>query len=199
MLKPAARPAGRPRRLTLERVLDEAWAMGIDNIEMAPLARRLGVAVGTLYSYVNNREHLIFQVASRRAQAMVVKDVGQEWQDIIREHAALTFERMRGWPQLIANLVSGNAGTHFGAETRRVIVDLLHTRGLSKRMANDLYFETNQTVLGAVVATQFMETTLVPLAEGRSSAEAFGIPAGFGSYEPALERMIACYEGLLAG
>ena len=199
MSKPAARPAGRPRRLTLEQVLDEALAMGIDNIEIAPLARRLGVAVGTLYSYVNSREHLIFQIASRQGQDMVVKDVGQNWQDIIREHAGLTFERLRGWPQMIVNLVSGSAGAHFGVDTRRAIVDLLHSRGISKRMANDIYFETNQTVLGAVVATQFMETTLSPLAGGRSSVEAFGIPERFGRYEPALERLIACYEGLMAG
>lgn len=193
------KPAGRPRRLSLERVLDEALAMGIDNIEMAPLAKRLGVAVGTLYSYVNSREHLIFQIASRQGQDMVVKDVGQIWQDIIREHAGLTFERLRGWPQMIVNLVSGSAGVHFGVDTRRAIVDLLYERGISKRMANELYFETNQTVLGAVVATQFMETTLSPLADGRSSAEAFGIPERFGRYELALERLIACYEGLLAG
>ena len=65
--QPTGRRAGRPRRLTLDQILDAGLAIGLDNnLTMAAVAERLGVSATVLYGYVSGREELI-RFASARA------------------------------------------------------------------------------------------------------------------------------------
>ena len=62
-----SRGVGRPRRLTLDQLLDTALDMGLAELSMKDLASRLEVGIATLYRYVDNREALIRLAAGRRA------------------------------------------------------------------------------------------------------------------------------------
>src|SRR5687768_11814749 len=103
-VNPTARPrkaAGRPRRITLDAVIEAACELGIDSFEMTSVAERLGIGVATLYGYVEHREHLVRLAAARCARREQILDRGQSWQDVLREHAAITFEIYQSWPQLV--------------------------------------------------------------------------------------------------
>ncbi len=158
---------------------------------MGLLAERLNTGVATLYGYVRGRDHLLELVAQRLAGGAMVKDRGQGWQDILREHAAVTFALFESLPQLITNLIVGDADRD-SADYAQLILDMLVSRGLPKRVALDAYIEINQAVLGAAIflirRKAIMTTTLD--ANGRP----LPLPASLGDYRPTLERIIAGYE-----
>lgn len=51
--------SGRPQLIDLEKILQAALELGVDNLSMHAVARRLDVSVAALYRYVDSREHLL--------------------------------------------------------------------------------------------------------------------------------------------
>ena len=96
--KPTPGRRGRPRRLTLDAIVDTACDLPAGNLDMASIASRLKVGVATLYGYVEGREHLLRLVAERKGQLQPIVDNGQSWQDILREHARNTCNWCWGRP-----------------------------------------------------------------------------------------------------
>ena len=55
----AKQTSGRPRLIDLDMILEAALELGVDNLSMHAVARRLGVSVAALYRHVNSREALL--------------------------------------------------------------------------------------------------------------------------------------------
>jgi AcrR family transcriptional regulator len=193
--EPTRRKAvGRPRRLTLESIVDAACDIGIAQLEMSLLAERLNTGVATLYGYVRGREHLLELVTQRLAGQALVKDRGQIWQDIVREHAAVTFALFQSMPQLITNLIGGDPNLQ-SVQYAQFILGMLESRGLSKAIATDIYIEANQIVIGAAIFLIRRES--IKAISVKQYGQSVVLPKTMGDYRPTLERIISSYETLL--
>jgi hypothetical protein len=208
------RSAGRPRRITLDAVIDAACELGVDRFEMTSVAERLGIGVATLYGYVEHRDHLVRLAAARCARREQIIDRGQSWQDALREHAAISFEIYQTWPQLIAQTMSATVGSHVEVIAMEGVLALLIDRGVEPRDALSLYYEVNQIVIGAAVGVAYLRSVeeregsydalVGRMVEGadddelpaiRRSTATPGPPAVIGDYRVTLERILSTHEG----
>lgn len=147
---------GRPRRLTLEAIVDTACAIAPGNLDMATVARHLKVGVATLYGYVEGREHLLRLVTERKGQLQPIIDRGQSWQDILREHARSTCQTALDWPELISQIMQGGVFGDIEARYLEQLITVLGRRGFSPGRALDLYYSVNQLALGAAVSGNYL-------------------------------------------
>ncbi len=192
----ARRAVGRPRRLTLDAIVDAACAVGVERMEMSSVAERLNTGVATLYGYVRGRDHLLELVAERMASRAMGDTCGGTWQDLLREHAALCFAMFKSRPEMISNLITtGKTDREVAYATN--LIAMLEARGLSREQALDIYVETNQAVIGAsVMLTRrnlLAESCIADAAAGKPGM-AITLPAVLGDYHPTLERIIRDYE-----
>lgn len=191
----AKRTVGRPRRLTLDAIVDAACEVGIAKLEMSLVAERLNTGVATLYGYVRGREHLLELVAQRLVGQAVINDEGQSWQDILREHSTLTYRLFRSLPHLITNLMAKDTEQPNFDYSMRVLA-MLEDRGMPSAAASKAYVEVNQVVIGAAVSMIRRETL-----DGISIAAGGGpipFPDILGDFRPTVERIIAGYEAELS-
>ncbi|HKT76553.1 MAG TPA: hypothetical protein VJQ78_07455 [Sphingobium sp.] len=184
------RTVGRPRRLTVEAIVEAACELGVANLDMGLIAERLNTGVATLYGYVRGREHLLELVAERLARSAQLRDRGQSWQEIIREHAALTYALFQSQPQLITNLMVRESDTE-SFKYWQDICTMLVSRGLPFDEVMGLYIETNQAVTGAAVCQMRRKTIESRRREDETPPN---LPPVLGDYKPTLERIIAGYE-----
>jgi len=194
MPRQAKRTVGRPRRLTLDAIVDAACEVGIAKLEMSLVAERLNTGVATLYGYVRGRDHLLELVAQRLVGRALIKDEGQSWQNILREHATLTYRLFRSLPHLITNLMAKDAEQPNFEYSIRVLA-MLEDRGMPSSAASNAYVEVNQVVIGAAVSMIRREA----LDEMSIAAGGLRIvfPDSLGDFNPTLERIIAGYEAEL--
>lgn len=144
---------GRPRRTTLEQVIEAAGQVGPD---MAKVAEHLGIGLATLYTYVQGRDHLIKLVAGAMTGRCVVRDRGQSWQEAVREHADNMYQVYREWPQLIVQHVYGLVGNPAESDIAEALFQLLLDRGLTPEDAVMLAAEVMHIVIGgAAVAAGY--------------------------------------------
>lgn len=202
------RGAGRPRRLTLEAIVDAACELDADTLDMASIATRLKVGVATLYGYVEGREHLLRLVAERKGQIEPIIDRGQSWQAILREHAASLYQIAMNWPQLVSQIMQGGVFGREEALYLEHLAALLGARGFSPGQVLDLYYGINQVVLGAAVTGTYLQAaqaagghdTLLrrylmthpgeELPRLRQALEQNPTPAVLGDYQQAVECLI---------
>ena len=191
----AKRAVGRPRRLTLDAIVDAACTVGIERLEMCTVAQQLNTGVATLYGYVRGRDHLLELVAERMASRAIADNYGGTWQEVLRGHAALCFAMFSSKPQMIGNLVGGAKSDREVAYASNVIA-MLEKRGLSRDQALDLYVETNQAVIGAAV--MLVRRKILASAGVDSDGNAITLPPGLGEYRPTLDRIVRDCEDSLA-
>lgn len=155
-MKPAVirkKNVGRPRRTTLEQVIEAANEVGPD---MAKVAEHLGIGLATLYTYVQGRDQLINLVAGAMTGRCVTRDRGQSWEDALREHAGNMYQVYREWPQLIVQHVHGLVGNPAESEIADSLFGLLLARGLTPEDAVMLAAEVMHIVIGgAAVAAGY--------------------------------------------
>lgn len=151
------RTAGRPRRLTLDAIVEAACGLPSDELDMASIAKSLDVGVATLYGYVEGREQLLHLVAQRKSQLERIAERGQPWQDVLREHAEKTFQTMVKWPELIAQILNGGVFGSIETDYLEHLLELLCARGFSPGEALDVYYTVNQLVLGAAVTSTYQQ------------------------------------------
>ncbi|OYX64454.1 MAG: hypothetical protein B7Y89_02260 [Novosphingobium sp. 32-60-15] len=187
----AKRSVGRPRRLTLDAIVDAACAVGIDRLEMCFVAERLNTGVATLYGYVRGRDHLLELVAERMATRALADTYGGTWQEVLRGHAALCFEMFKSKPEMIGNLIGGEKSDQEVAYAVNIMT-MLENRGLSREDAADLYVETNQAVIGAAV--MLVRRNILANAGVDQDGNAISLPPGLGDYRPTLDRIVRDYE-----
>jgi TetR/AcrR family tetracycline transcriptional repressor len=100
---------GRPRLLSVDRVIDDAIALveegGVQSLTMSALAGRLGVHAMTLYGYVDSREHLIDQAIARlNVDQPMLPDLapGEDWIEVLVAHMGALRAWAVGRPALFA-------------------------------------------------------------------------------------------------
>jgi AcrR family transcriptional regulator len=151
------RTSGRPRTLTLDAILDAACEIGLDRIDMALVAARLGTGVATLYGYVDSKNHLVHLAAERLRGRDRIEDRGQSWQDVLRDHAAMLFALLCEWPRLVQHMMDGEVGDVSDLENADAVLKLLVGRGLPAKKSLALYYAVNQLVIGAVVGSRYRQ------------------------------------------
>ena len=191
MPRQSNRTVGRPRRLTLEAIVDAACEVGIAKLEMSLVAERLNTGVATLYGYVRGRDHLLELVAQRLVGQALIKDEGQSWQEILREHATITYRLFQSLPQLITNLMAKEPEQHSFDYSGRVLM-MLENRGLPADLAINAYIEVNQVVIGAAISMMRREGLAQLVADEADDCDP--LPAILGDYRVTLERIISGYE-----
>lgn len=185
------RAVGRPRRLTLDAIVDAACTVGIERLEMSSVAQHLNTGVATLYGYVRGRDHLLELVADRMASRAIPDNYGGTWQEVLRGHAALCFAMFSSRPEMIGNLIGGEKTDRELAYATNIIA-MLEKRGLSREQALDLYVEANQAVIGAAV--MLARRKILANAGVDEDGNVIALPPGLGDYRPTLERLVRDYE-----
>jgi AcrR family transcriptional regulator len=206
---PLRRSIGRPRRLTLRQVVETGAAMGLDTLSLSAVAIRLGVSVGTIYTYVQNRDELVRLVAASLSERAPIDDRGQHWTEIARDHAAHSFELLRDEPALLAHIVAGAIEPDDAFPEMERFVAMLVARGFTPEAAFALYHGSGQIAVGAAVtaamgyawngrgeprrakiARAFAETPdAYPHLRGLGAI--FAEDASYFDYRPTLERLLA--------
>ncbi|MQY29291.1 TetR/AcrR family transcriptional regulator [Nocardia aurantia] len=138
--RPPAAPVSRQQVQRRERILDAAAALGAgadyDRVQMLDVAKRAGVAIGTLYRYFPSKSHLFSAVFEQRISAFV----GAEWSsptgdpvaDVGENLVALSRELLRT-PRLCgammqavaAGYVSGDEGVTPRLALVRAVIETL--------------------------------------------------------------------------
>lgn len=145
----ATRSVGRPRRLTLDQVLDAALELGLDDLTMAAVANRLGVGVAVLYSYVKNREELLRFAAIRAAhQHGFPEDRGQPWADYVADYARALYELLTANSQSIINFMDGGLGPEAQLDSSEAWATAMTKRGFAPEESLRLLRVVGQLVLG---------------------------------------------------
>jgi len=188
------RAVGRPRRLTLDAIIDAACQVGIERLELASVAQILNTGVATLYGYIKGRDHLLELVADRLATRALADNYTGTWQEVLRGHAALCFALFNSRPE-IGKLVGGERPDRAADYSANILL-MLERRGLSRNQSIDIYIETNQAIIGAAV----MMIRCKDLADTARDANGkpLVLPKGLGDYRPTLDRIIRDTEVGLA-
>ncbi|MGJ3627860.1 hypothetical protein AB5I41_14390 [Sphingomonas sp. MMS24-JH45] len=119
------------------------------------MAQTLSIGVATLYRYVEDRDHLVRLVADRLARRNIVENVGQGWDDALREHAAKTYAMYRAWPHLLTHCRLGVLGSAADTEHSDAVLTIMLAQGVAPAAALALYFRANQAVIGAAVGAAY--------------------------------------------
>lgn len=144
-----ARLVGRPRRLTLERLLDAAIEGGLQDLNMKELAARLGVGIATLYRYVENRETLIRLATGRQASRHVPPDEGQAWEVLARDYADALLDGLGTNPHLVTGFIEAQWGIAVELEFVDAFLGAMTARGFAPADALILYRQIGHIAIGA--------------------------------------------------
>jgi hypothetical protein len=191
----AKRAVGRPRRLTLDAIVDAACRVGIERLEMSTVAQQLNTGVATLYGYVRGRDHLLELVSERMASRAIADNYGGTWQEVLRGHAALCFAMFNSRPEMIGNLIGGEKTDREVAYAANILA-MLQKRGLSREQALGIYVETNQAVIGAAV--MLVRRKILANAGVDEDGNVIPLPPALGDYRPTLDRIVRDCESMLA-
>jgi AcrR family transcriptional regulator len=145
------RPVGRPRRLTLNQIIDAALEIGLGSLTMTNLAEHLGVGIGLLYSYVASRDELVQLAAARAAQQHPFpEDEGQPWHIYVFEQARALYESVigeRGQP--LATFLEGGMGPEVHIDFAERFMAALMARGFNIEEAMKVLRGVRQITAGA--------------------------------------------------
>lgn len=147
-----ARRVGRPRRLTLDVMLDTANEMGLQKLSMKRLSERLGVGIATIYRYVSDREELIRLAVARRAYRPFVVEQGGHWSEVVRNYAASLFSAISQESYMLTSYMEGGYGVALEVELVERFLAALTARGFAHDEAARLLRSVGHLVGGAAVA-----------------------------------------------
>lgn len=144
---------GRPRRLQLEQVLEAALAIGLQQLTMASVAERLGVAKTVLYGYVSSREELVKHAAAYASRSYrFPEDTGQPWMQWILEYSRALFEVLTMEGELLERWISGDQSPILEVDAAETWLRALTTRGFTGEEALRLRRAVSHLVIGAAAA-----------------------------------------------
>lgn len=147
------RGVGRPRRLSIDQVLDAGLALGLDGLTMGAVAERLGVTITVLYGYVANKDELVRLAAARASQEHDFPvDSGQHWTLYAASHAVALFELLTGPGHLVSQYLTGGMGPEVELDRAEAWLEGLTRRGFHPREALLLQRQMGEIVIGGAVS-----------------------------------------------
>ncbi|WP_141397906.1 TetR/AcrR family transcriptional regulator [Novosphingobium sp. Chol11] len=169
------RRVGRPRRLSIDQVLDAGLALGLDGLTMGAVADRLGVTITVLYGYVANREELVRLAAARAAQQHDFPgDCGQHWTLYAASHAVTLFELLTGPGQLVSQYLTGGMGPEVELDRAEAWLEGMTKRGFHPREALLLQRQMGEIVIGGAVSVWHLRSFEAAGTDfGKAAARAF--------------------------
>lgn len=150
--KSAVRRAGRPRRLTLDMLLDAANEMGLQNLNMKRLAAGLEVGIATIYRYVADRDELIRLALARRAYKPFTVAREDSWADVIRNYGASLFSAISQDAYTLNSYMDGGYGVALELEVVETLIAALIERGFDAEDAARICRMIGHQVGGAGLA-----------------------------------------------
>lgn len=149
---PKTRVLGRPRRLTLPQIITAALEIGLENLTMTAVAKRLGVSGTVLYGYISNRDELVRLVASQLVQgdAQAV-DRGQPWSVYVAEAAAALHLTLTGPGKLLAHFLTGGLGAEVEIDRTETWLEKMTSAGFAVDEALTIYRRMGEIVIGAAI------------------------------------------------
>jgi AcrR family transcriptional regulator len=205
-----ARPVGRPRRLTLEAVLDAAEEIGLADVTMRRLAQHLGVGLATLYRYVSDRDALVRLLTGRAGYRKPPPDRGQPWPVLVTGYARSIHSSLVSQPALLDAYLRGTLTAALEIEFADDFLAALGRRGFTPMQALALYHDMSMIVIGAAVveahvaALQSRGETIAQhvlgaltqrergeLASVRAVQRAYADPGTRSHWQRALQRLLA--------
>ena len=136
-------------------MIEAALAVGLQQLTMAAVAERLGVAKAVLYGYVGSREELVrisAAHASRRHRSP--GDNGQHWAVWILEYAQALFEMMTTGSELMETWLSGGQSEAVEVDSGEIWLQVMTRRGFTGEEALQLRRAVSHLVLGAAAAAK---------------------------------------------
>jgi AcrR family transcriptional regulator len=147
----ARRPSGRPRRLTLDQVIDAARAVGLENLTLSAVARRLGVSMTVLYGYIANREELVRLAAAQvNRETAAVRDEGQHWSTFIAQVASALYAFLTG-PGHLAHFLAGGLGPEVELDRAEAWLEKMTRSGFDAKAALIIHRQVGEIVVGGAV------------------------------------------------
>jgi len=152
-----ARPQkrGRPRRLTLDQVIEAALAVGLERLTMAAVADHLGVGKAVLYGYVKGRDELLQLARAQTARRhSFPTDTGQPWAQWVLEYARALFEVLTANGQLLETWLDGGQSSLLEIDAAEDWLRTLTRRGFSGEAALQLRRAMSHIVIGAAASAK---------------------------------------------
>ena len=152
VLRPGSKSTGRPRRLSLDQVLDAAQALGLEGLTMGAVAKRLGVSVTVLYGYVSGREELVRLAAARATQDHPYPtDSGQHWANYVAQSAVALHAILTGPGQIIVHFLAGGLGAEVEIDQAEAWLEKLTASGFTVGEALIFRRQMGEIVVGGAV------------------------------------------------
>jgi len=148
----AARPVGRPPRISRHDIAAAVLELGLDDLTMKRVADHLGVSVPGLYHYVKGRDDLL-RLAAEHALARVrlPEDTGQHWATWLREWAHYIRGVLATQPELVNQFINGGLDDDRLMEVIGRTLDVLHRDGFEPKAALEAWQAVSTMALGAAL------------------------------------------------
>lgn len=147
-----SRRLGRPRRLTLSQIVEVAADIGLDNLTMTAVARRLGVNGTVLYGYIATRDDLVRLAAAHLMQGEVhATDRGQPWPQFVAEAADALHKTLTGPGKLLAHFLTGGIGAEVEVDRTEAWLEKMTACDFTVPEALMIHRQMGEIVIGAAV------------------------------------------------
>lgn len=130
MTPPRKRTRGRPRRLSVDAIVEAAVSDGLAEFSMPSVAARLGVAHSGLYRYVDSHQDLVVRALDHIARAAPWPPAEQPWRQLLEQIGETLWALCAQYPGYdITALRTRNVSPGF-VEMLSLYVDSLMRQGL---------------------------------------------------------------------
>lgn len=155
------RTVGRPRSLTMTRIVDTAIELGLKELNMKSLAAKLGVNVVTLYRHVGSRHELMrIAIMHLMMERRLDTPDNEHWAQFAMRYAVNLFEVFRNEPGLLIELINGNLLPHSEIDVLEEFLQAMAKYGFSYDEGVRLHRSLGAIVLGNVAGTMGIAATL---------------------------------------
>ncbi|MBL4683025.1 MAG: TetR/AcrR family transcriptional regulator C-terminal domain-containing protein [Nannocystaceae bacterium] len=145
------KPGGRPGRVGLDEIIDAALAIGLDQVSMRAVARRLGVGASTLYYHVESVEQLRALTGYRLLERLKLELDPTDWERTVTTAARALRALLERAPGLAETAISD---PNWGDPTLRL-------NEQACRLLADAGFSPADAWLGTRAVADFVEAFVI--------------------------------------
>jgi AcrR family transcriptional regulator len=147
-----ARPAGKRRKLSRDRILRSALRIadkqGVDALSMRGLAGELGVNPMSLYNHVAGKEDLLDGLADLAIAEIALPSPSEEWRTATRRRVLSTRQMLERHPWAAGVIESRTTPSDARLRYPEAVIGSLRRAGFSVEMAIHAFFTLDSYVYG---------------------------------------------------
>jgi AcrR family transcriptional regulator len=146
---PTSRPRGRPPQISRDQIVAAALEIGMKDLTMAAVARRLGSSPQAFYRWVRDRDELFALVAEALVERVELPAVdGRPWRDWLRELANHVREALLDAPGLAVHSITHYRASPGFLRINERTCEVLVAAGFSPLDAQRTYLTFGSVLLG---------------------------------------------------